>query len=139
MRSARPAGSSLGEGELHDVQGHARSRLSLLGGVVMDLFVLEAVPEVGVERKEYNQPSVANNAEGLRRAAVVLMNLRQSGGEVVKLVKNRMGERQFDERRRPGTPASSPAAGTARCRSRRPPTGSRRSSGSAAGSRPRPG
>ena len=54
--TARVVGS-MGEGVMHEIQGHAHRRLTLLRRVVVDLFVLQAVPEVGVVRIEYNQPS----------------------------------------------------------------------------------
>src|SRR5262249_50867457 len=88
---------SVCEGVLHDVQTHAQRRITLLGGIVMDFFVLEAVPEVAIVGKEYRQPPVVDNPECLGGAPVMFMNLRQSLGEFVKPVKNRMGEGQLDQ------------------------------------------
>ena len=63
----------------------------------MHLLVLEAIPEVAVKGKEYTEPSIADNAEPARRAAIVLVNLGQAGGELVDLVEDRVVEREFDQ------------------------------------------
>src|SRR5436309_9939220 len=94
----RPGRGLLGEGELHDVQSHSGGRFALLGGVVMDLLVLEAIAEVRVERKEYNQPSVPNNAKRLGWTAIVLVDLGQTVRELVKRMKNGVREGELDER-----------------------------------------
>ena len=64
----------------------------------MDLLVLEAIAEVRVERKEYNQPSVPNNAKRLGRTAIVLVDLGQTARELVKRMKNGVREGELDER-----------------------------------------
>src|SRR5262249_39549522 len=87
--AARSRAASVGECVMHDVDRRAQGGLALVRGIVMDLLVLKAVSQVAIEAKEYNQPSVVDNAEPLGRAPIVLMNLRQSAGEIVKLVKNR--------------------------------------------------
>src|SRR4029453_2346867 len=81
-----------------DVETHAQRLFALFGRIVMNVFILETITEVGVVRIEYNQPSLVNNPVALRGAAIVLMNLRQSAREFVKAMKNRMRIRDFDER-----------------------------------------
>src|SRR5689334_1774656 len=88
----------LAQSEVHDVQSHAQRGFTLVGRIVMDFLVLEAIAQVAIVRIEYNQPSIVNNREGPRRAAVVLVDLRQTARHLVKLMKNRVRERQLDDR-----------------------------------------
>src|SRR5512132_3119163 len=88
----------LAEYEVHQIQPHPQRGLALVGGIVVDLFVLEPVAQVAVVRIEYNQPSVVDNSEGAGRASVVLVDLGEPAGKFVKLVKNRGGKGQLDHR-----------------------------------------
>ena len=47
-KGSPPAGSSVRERVVHQVQRHAQRRLTLFGGVVVDLFVFQPVPQVAV-------------------------------------------------------------------------------------------
>ena len=76
MRRGRLRGlESVAERVVGEVHRHAQRRLTLFGGVVVDVLVFQPVPQVASVRIEYNQPSIVNNAVGARGAPVVLVNL----------------------------------------------------------------
>ena len=82
-----------------DVDAHAQRLVALLGRVGVDAGVLEPVAEIGVVGIEDDHAAVVERAERARRAAVVLVDLRQAAREVVQLVEHRVDERQLDQRR----------------------------------------
>src|SRR5215831_13686540 len=97
LRTAGTLDGSVRQDVGDDIETHAKRLLALLGRIRMDSFILETVPQIRIESIQHHEPPFVEQAESARGTAVVLVNFRQTSGEVVLLVKDRMRKGQLDQ------------------------------------------
>src|SRR5215831_4218263 len=97
LRTAGTLDGSVRQDVGDDIESHAKRLLALLGRIRMDSFVLETIPQIRIKSIQHHEAPFVEQAESASGTAVVLVNFRQTSGEVVLLMKERMRKRQFDQ------------------------------------------
>ena len=87
----------VGEDVLQDVFAHLEGLLAGGLAVVVHVGVFPAVAEVALPAEEAYQPPLPDEAVAARGQVVVLVDFGQAVGEMVFLVVDGVGERQFNE------------------------------------------
>ena len=87
----------LGENKLQNVLAHLEGFLADGLAVVVHIGVFPTVAEVTFVGEETYQTALIDKAVGSWREVVVFVNFGQTVGEVVFLVEDGVGERQFDK------------------------------------------
>src|SRR5262250_1920320 len=83
LRSPQARRGSVRQDIGDDVERHAKRLLALLGRIRMDSFILETVPQIRIKSIQHHEAPFVEQAESASGTAVVLVNFRQTSGEVV--------------------------------------------------------